>query len=122
MWDAQHSEIEQLKAERDALTDVVHRSGFRRCDIAACNCGSWHQVEGWPQRYREIQEATENDRRNGETLLQRVERICAERDALLEALEAMTDAFLDTEGKHGTVEFDAMKKAYAAIDSARGDK
>jgi cell division protein FtsB len=91
--DAQHSEIEQLKAERDALTDVVHRSGFRRCDIAACNCGSWHQVEGWPQRYREIQEATNDDYANGETLLQRVERICAERDALRDALR-QADAYI----------------------------
>lgn len=24
------------------LTNVLHRNGFRECDIAACNCGSWH--------------------------------------------------------------------------------
>lgn len=22
--------------------DVLRRNGFRQCDIAACNCGSWH--------------------------------------------------------------------------------
>ena len=54
--------------------------------------------------------------------LRRVEKLEAERDALREALEAMTDAFLDTEGKHGTVESDAMNKAYAALDAARSDK
>lgn len=39
----------------------------------------------------------------------------------LEALEAMADAFLDTEGSHDSVESDAMDKAYAAIDAARGE-
>ena len=37
----------------------------------------------------------------------------------LEALEAMTDAFLDTEGSHGSVESDAMDKAYAAMTAFR---
>jgi hypothetical protein len=29
-----------LKAE-----DFIRHLGFRRCDIPACNCGSWHKWE-----------------------------------------------------------------------------
>jgi hypothetical protein len=115
-------EIKALKAERDALTDVVHRSGFRRCDIAACNCGSWHQVEGWPQRYREIQEATNDDYVNGETLLQRVERICAERDALKTELYiavGMLSTQPDYSGNHPMDVLQIVKDV--AIDAARGE-
>jgi hypothetical protein len=35
----------QLAAENeraDELESVLNRNGFRKCDIAACNCGSWH--------------------------------------------------------------------------------
>lgn len=31
-----------LTSERNALAAALSRHGFRRCDIAACNCGSWH--------------------------------------------------------------------------------
>lgn len=24
------------------LESVLRRNGFRECDVAACNCGSWH--------------------------------------------------------------------------------
>jgi hypothetical protein len=73
---------EAKDAEVAALTDVLMRSGFRRCDIAACNCGSWHHVGGFAERFREIDEATEDSYRNGETLLDRVKRIKAEVEAL----------------------------------------
>jgi hypothetical protein len=26
----------------EALKSVLRRNGFRECDVAACNCGSWH--------------------------------------------------------------------------------
>lgn len=78
----------------DALCDVLRRAGFVECNIAACNCGSWHQVYGWPERFREIDEATKDDWRNGETLLARVQRIVSERNALREML-ARVSAALD---------------------------
>jgi len=28
--------------EIEKLTDILTIAGFRRCDIPACNCGSWH--------------------------------------------------------------------------------
>ena len=63
------------------LIGVLQRNGFRPCDIAACNCGSWHQVDGWPARFREIEDATADYYQNGETLLDRVERIVTLADA-----------------------------------------
>ena len=48
-------------------------------------------------------------------------RLIAAAPDLLEALQAMTEAFLDTEGSHGSVESDAMDKAYDAIARATGD-
>ena len=26
------------------LLEELHHQGFRKCDIAACNCGGWHRV------------------------------------------------------------------------------
>jgi hypothetical protein len=49
-------------------------------------------------------------------------RLIAAAPYLLEALQAMTEAFLDTEGSHGSVESDAMDNAYAAIAIATGTK
>jgi hypothetical protein len=41
----------------DSLEERLIRSGFVRCDLPACNCGSWHQRYGLPDRMREIREA-----------------------------------------------------------------
>ena len=38
------NEVRDLIAERDMLLGVLERGGFRRCDVPACNCGSWHMV------------------------------------------------------------------------------
>ncbi len=38
----------------DELRDVLYRNGFVRCDIPACNCGSWHAKYGLPERWEEI--------------------------------------------------------------------
>ena len=61
--------------EIENLTEVLQRNGFRRCDIPACNCGSWHHVGGLAARWREIDEATQDYWRNGEILLERIRRI-----------------------------------------------
>lgn len=80
------SRIAELERERDeVITDfraLLERNGFRRCDIPACNCGSWHQVGGFAERFREIEDATEDYYENGETLLDRVKRIVEDRDHL----------------------------------------
>jgi hypothetical protein len=50
-------ELRRLRAERDALTDTLHRHGFRRCDVPACACGQFHHRFGLPERMQEIKDA-----------------------------------------------------------------
>ena len=38
-WNGKH---QLAVTEIDKLVDVLERNGFHRCDIPACNCGSWH--------------------------------------------------------------------------------
>lgn len=74
---ALRAQLEQAQGESGAFRDLLEQHGFRRCDMAACACGSWHHVEGFAARFREIEEATDDYWINGETLLARVERIVA---------------------------------------------
>lgn len=48
---------EQLGRDLMELEDVLRRNGFVRCDIPACNCGSWHGRYGIFERFAEIKEA-----------------------------------------------------------------
>jgi hypothetical protein len=72
--------------ERD-LEDVLIRNGFVRCDIPACNCGSWHARYGLPERMAELKELLSdaghplcND--NGNLISNALAQLIAERDAL----------------------------------------
>jgi hypothetical protein len=64
------------------MADVLHRSGFVRCDIPACNCGSWHQVGGFKLRFDEIKDAVEDAgySTGGRTLLDAVKEMAGERE------------------------------------------
>lgn len=66
-----------LIRELDKAKWVLESSGFRRCDAPACNCGSWHQVGGYAERFREIREAVEEAgySTNGKTLLTVIKEI-----------------------------------------------
>lgn len=44
----------------EELRDVLRRNGFVRCDIPACNCGSWHARDGLPERMTEVKDALAN--------------------------------------------------------------
>lgn len=44
----------QCEHEIHAMQDVLTRNGFVRCDIMACNCGSWHPRYGLPERWEEV--------------------------------------------------------------------
>ena len=46
----------EVQGWREAV-DVLHRNGFVKCDIAACNCGSWHARYGLPERMQEVKDA-----------------------------------------------------------------
>src|SRR5690348_6874990 len=73
-WPGINADLAELPEVRQRLEKaewVLQSSGFRRCDIPACNCNSWHQVGGYAERFREIQEAVEEAgySTNGKTLL-----------------------------------------------------
>lgn len=59
-----------LQAENDELLSVLERHGYRRCDIAACNCNGWHGGH-CAQRLTEIGDALVDAgiETNGKTLL-----------------------------------------------------
>jgi hypothetical protein len=65
---------DDLQQRLDKAEWVLKNSGFRHCDIPACNCGSWHQVGGYRARFDEINEAVEEAgfSTNGRTLLDAV--------------------------------------------------
>lgn len=63
LFEALQQRIAELEAENYDLkefkkktTFVLEGSGFRRCNIPACNCGSWHQVGGFAARFKEIED------------------------------------------------------------------
>lgn len=72
-----------LQQRLDKAEWVLSNSGFRRCDIAACNCGSWHQVGGFRARFDEIKEVVEaaGYSTNGRTLLDAVKTMAADKTA-----------------------------------------
>lgn len=84
-------EMKALELENVELREVLGRHGFRRCDSPIRNCGEWHHIGGYGERFREIDTATIDYWRNGEVLLARVERIVEE----LEELRARSELPVD---------------------------
>ncbi len=71
----------------DDLRDVLIRAGFVRCDIAACNCGSWHHRYGYPERFRDFENALSDAdhppcNANGNSVFRALTELIAERDTL----------------------------------------
>ena len=84
----------------EKLTDVLLRNGFIRCDIAACNCGSWHHRYGYPERMREFQEALSEAghplcNANGNLAGNALAQLVAERDALQSENARLREALAD---------------------------
>lgn len=82
-------EIAALRQQSDDLRDVLSRNGFTRCDIAACNCGSWHHTHGLRARWEEIKDALDDSghpltNENGNLVIRALGELVAERDALRE--------------------------------------
>jgi len=100
--------IVALTQERDTLTDYLLRHGFVRCDIPACNCGSWHHRYGLPERWDELKDDIAeaghplcND--NGNNLRNALRQLVTERDKLREvvaAAEEMLKMLVD-QGRNG---------------------
>lgn len=99
-----------LCAERDELRDVLLRSGFVRCDIAACNCGSWHHRFGLPERWQELKDALAEaghpvDNSNGNLMHKALAQLVADRDRLSALLAEAVGALgriADQEAAHVT--------------------
>lgn len=77
--------LDQEKVTNSDLEDVLHRNGFVRCDVAACNCGSWHARYGLRERMNEISDALAEaghplDNSNGHIALEALRNLIAERD------------------------------------------
>ena len=70
----QNKDVFDLERRLSSAEWVLENSGFRRCDIPACNCNSWHQVGGFKSRFDEIKEVVEEAgySTNGRTLLNAV--------------------------------------------------
>lgn len=83
---ALESQLSAVTAERDALQNALLRNGFTQCDIAACNCGSWHHRYGLPERWEEIKEALREadvlDNSVGNLPINAIKRLANERNAL----------------------------------------
>lgn len=74
--------VRALTQERDALKAFLERDGYRRCDIPACNCTSYHGGHAM-RRLEEIQDACQGSSVPWQgTILKTVQAIESERDAL----------------------------------------
>lgn len=86
---ALRTRVEEAERERDDARWFIAAEGYRRCDVPACNCGSWHGGHAMA-RLKEI--ANELDT-NGRTILKAVQdEIAARAEAerkLAEAREEM---------------------------------
>ena len=70
----------------DELADVLLRAGFVECNIAACNCGSWHHRYGLPERFSEIKDALMDagvlNNETGNLPIRAIAKLVEQRDAL----------------------------------------
>jgi len=78
---------DRLIAENAALRDVLQHNGFVQCDIPACNCGSWHDRYGLPERFAELKEVLADAghplcNENGNLISRALGGLIVERDAL----------------------------------------
>lgn len=85
--DGLEGEFATLTRERDDMQHTLERHGFRRCDIAACNCGSWHQMGGLVARWEELADVLAAaghplTNANGHLLRKALKALVAERDLL----------------------------------------
>jgi len=109
----------EAERQRDELADVLRRSGFVPCDIAACNCGSWHHRYGLPERWKELTDIVAEAghplaNENGNLLRNALRDLIAERNKLAEALWSAVE-MLDWVGASG----EGSEQTRARVDEAQ---
>ena len=79
----------RIRAE--TAEDFIRRQGYKRCDIAACNCGSWHGGRSF-ERLGEIRDALEEAgvSVNGRTILDAVKSLLPDDTASVPLLRIPT--------------------------------
>ena len=80
--------LEAVIFERSELERVLRNGGFVKCDIPACNCGSWHQRYGLPERMAELEQMLADAghppcNENGNLISHALRELVEERDGLL---------------------------------------
>lgn len=90
---------DEAEEGRKAL-DFLCRHGFRRCDIAACNCGSWHGGDA-ADRLREISDALDEAgvAREGGIIVKRIAVLVAKEEAAFNGgyVQGYRNGYLDCE-------------------------
>ena len=81
-----HDDSEYFRKENEEIKYALLRNGFVQCDIAACNCGSWHARYGLPERMNEIKELLEDSghplcNENGNLVSRALIELIADRDS-----------------------------------------
>lgn len=124
-------QLDAANARAEELEDRLVRSGFVRCDLPACNCGSWHQRYGLPERMAEIRTALAdaghppcND--NGNLISNALNELIQENDELRsrnhEAREIYTgmEGFVPETAPEGYC-LRIIEQMYSALAAARGE-
>ena len=103
---ARQLERELAEARRDAsvLEDVMLRNGFVKCDIPACNCGSWHHRYGLPERMDEIREMLRDadvlDNSTGNLPSNAIKKLVMQRDEAQKEIEVWSRRYADLEAMY----------------------
>ena len=116
--DAAQAEIARLEeAER-----VLEHNGFRRCDIAACNCNSWHFVGGFKARFDEIKQVVEDAgySTNGRTLLDAVKHMAKDATPLPVAEDAVERVCVELCKAEGTAQCAAICLSHFSSSTSNG--
>lgn len=127
--DMANESVAQYKAELSELRDVLRRNGFVKCDIGACNCGSYHARYGLPERMSEIKDALSdaghplsND--NGNLVSNALAGLIAERDALQAELAAMREQnpiYQTCDGVNGWLDVDLLRYTSCGLEPEEFD-
>lgn len=113
--------IAELEAANKDLIDVLLRNGFARCDIAACNCGSWHHRYGLPERFQEFKETLADaghplTNENGNLAGNALSELVRERDELQLALASSVERIAELERENADLRNSIENKIMSMSD------